>query len=101
MCVVSCSCHHSIYLLAHKNYNDISDYCLQCLPPLMRQMAETERDNQYRLSRETMDAVPFLSEDLKYHPRDFCKWAYQIVFTRAVETEDGDLKLVPMAGEFH
>mmetsp|Transcript_4902 Transcript_4902/g.10748 ORF Transcript_4902/g.10748 Transcript_4902/m.10748 type:complete len:351 (+) Transcript_4902:61-1113(+) len=79
----------------------MTDYCLQCLPPLMRKMAEEERTTCQRLSKDSIASVPFLCDDLKYHPRDFTEWAYQIVYTRAVETEDGDLKLIPMADYFN
>jgi len=84
----------------YENAAAMTDLCLQCLPPLMRMLAEEEREKQRRLSKECIDLVPFLCDDLKYHPRDFCKWAYQIVYTRGFETEDGDWKIVPMADYF-
>lgn len=85
----------------YENAPAMTDFCLQCLPPLMRKLAEEERDNAHRLSKESIKKVPFLCDDLKYHPRDFCQWAYQIVYTRSVETEDGDLKIIPMADYFN
>ena len=85
----------------YENAAAMTDFCLQCLPPLMRKLAEEERDTQRKLSEDTIMRVPFLCDDLKYHPRDFCKWAYQIVYTRAVETEDGDLKIIPLADYFN
>ncbi|KAL7529579.1 hypothetical protein ACHAXR_006344, partial [Thalassiosira sp. AJA248-18] len=83
------------------NAASMTDYCLQCLPPLMQKLAGEERDKSRRLTRESIEMVPFLCDDLKYHPRDFCLWAYQIVYTRSVEMEDGDLKIVPMADYFN
>ena len=85
----------------YQNAPAMTDFCLQCLPPLMRKQAEEEREICRRLSKDTIDPVPFLSQDLKIHPRDYTKWAYQIVYTRAVETADGDLKIVPMADYFN
>ena len=75
----------------------------------MRKLAEEERAIQVSLSRDTMDRVPFLCDDLlcdnlKRHPRDFCLWAYHIAYTRGVEvaTADGgvDVRLVPLADYF-
>lgn len=86
----------------YTNAASMTDFCMQCLPPLMRKLAEEERENQRRLSStESIMSIPFLSDDIKYHTMDFCKWAYQIVYTRSVETEDGDLKIVPMADYFN
>jgi hypothetical protein len=81
----------------YTNAPAMTDFCLRCLPPLMRKRAEEEKEICRRLSKDTIGAVPFLDEDLKYHPRDYTLWAYQIVYTRSFETEDGDLKIVPMA----
>jgi len=85
----------------YSNAPSMTDFCLQCLPPLMRKLTGEERENQHRLSVESIKMVPFLCDDLKYHPRDFCRWAYQIVYTRSIETEDGDLRIVPMADYFN
>lgn len=84
-----------------ENAASMTDFCLQSLPPLMRKLAGEERENQLRLSKDSMMMVPFLCDELKFHPRDFCLWAYQIVYTRAVETEDGDLRIVPVADYFN
>jgi hypothetical protein len=85
----------------YTNAPSMTDICLKSLPPLMRKLAEEERETQQRLSKDSIQRVPFLCDDLKYHPRDFCKWAYQIVYTRSFETEGGDLKIVPMADYFN
>ena len=74
------------------NSVSMTDFCLLCLPPLMKKLANDERENQQRLD---------LCGDLKYHPRDLVKWAYQIVYTRSIETEDGDLQIVPMGDYFN
>ena len=85
----------------YENAAAMTEYCLQCLPPLMRKLAEEERDIQRKLSEDTIQMVPFLCDELKYHPRDFCLWAYQIVYTRSVETDDGDLKIIPLGDYFN
>ncbi|KAL7537994.1 hypothetical protein ACHAXR_008217 [Thalassiosira sp. AJA248-18] len=79
----------------------MTDFCTTCLPPLMKKLAQEEREAQQRLSVESIQAVPFLGDDIKNHPKDMVKWAYQIVYTRAVETEDGDLVIIPMADYFN
>ncbi len=86
------------------NAPSMTDYCLLCLPPLMRKLVGEERDNQRRLS--DLRDVPFLSDDIRNHPRDLVRWAYQVVYTRSVEvydegTGDYELRIVPMADYFN
>ena len=81
----------------------MTEYCLLCLPPLMRKLVGEERENQRRLS--DVSDVPFLNDDIKYHPRNPAMWAYQVVYTRSVEVYDEatgeyDLRIVPMADYF-
>jgi hypothetical protein len=83
------------------NSVSMTHFCLMCLPPLMRKLAAEERENQERLSVDCIEMLPFLNDDIKYHPLDVVKWAYQIVYTRSIETEDGDLQIVPMADYFN
>ena len=83
------------------NAVSMTDYCLLCLPPLMQKLAKEERENQHRLSLDSIKMVPFISDEIKMHPRDLVKWAYQIVYTRAVETDDGDLRIIPMGDYFN
>lgn len=54
----------------------------------MKKLAKEERQNQSRLSVDSIQAVPFLEDEIKNNP-SLVEWAYQIVYTRAVETEDG------------
>ncbi|KAL9188859.1 hypothetical protein ACHAXT_011349 [Thalassiosira profunda] len=81
------------------NACSMTDFCLLCLPPLMKKLAEEERESQERLGTESIAMVPFLGDDIKNNPR-LVKWAYQIAYTRAVETDDGDLQIVPMGDYF-
>mmetsp|Transcript_1053 Transcript_1053/g.2243 ORF Transcript_1053/g.2243 Transcript_1053/m.2243 type:complete len:539 (-) Transcript_1053:37-1653(-) len=84
----------------YSNAVAMTEFCLTCLPPLMKKLAVEERDAQKLLSYDSIQSVPFLADDIKEgFPRDMVTWAYQIVYTRSVETEDGDLKIIPM-GDF-
>jgi hypothetical protein len=61
----------------------------------MRKLAVRERGNMSRLSVSSIKLIPYLDDDIKYDV-ELCNWVYQVVYTRSVETEDGDLKIVPM-----
>jgi hypothetical protein len=74
----------------------MTPFCCLCLPGLMRKLAVKERGNMSRLSdSSTMKLIPFLNEDTTYDV-ELCNWVYQIVYTRSFETDDGDVKIVPM-----
>jgi hypothetical protein len=82
----------------------MTDYCLLCLPPFVRMLAGEERENQRRMSDVRL--VPFLGDDVREHPRDPAKWAYQVVYTRSVpvydeSAADYDLRIVPLADYFN
>jgi len=80
----------------YSNAAGMSPFCLLCLPPLMKKLAEEERANVNCLI-SSIKMVPFLNDIIKDHPRDICRWAYQVVYTRSIETEDGDLRIIPAA----
>jgi hypothetical protein len=61
----------------------------------MRKLTVRERGNMSRLSVSSIKLIPYLNDDVKYDV-ELCNWVYQVVYTRAVETLDGDLKIVPM-----
>jgi hypothetical protein len=78
----------------------MTEYCLLCLPPLMRKLVTEERENQQQLSN--IQHVSFLSDDIKFFPRDIVKWVYQIVYTRSISVYDTptgeyNLQIIPMA----
>lgn len=82
----------------------MTEYCLLCLPPLMRKLVTEERENQHQLSN--IQHVSFLSDDIKNHPRDLVKWVYQIVYTRSISVYDAqtgeyNLQIIPMADYFN
>lgn len=80
----------------------MTDYCLVCLPPLMRKIASEERTKQQQLcNMDALGEVPFLTESMKSH-ESYIKWAYQIVYTRAVPSEDGtNYMIIPLADYFN
>mmetsp|Transcript_28921 Transcript_28921/g.46919 ORF Transcript_28921/g.46919 Transcript_28921/m.46919 type:complete len:546 (-) Transcript_28921:24-1661(-) len=84
----------------YSNAVSMSPFCLLCLPPLMKKLAEEERENVNCLV-SSIKMVPFLSDLIKDHPRDICNWAYQVAYTRSIETEDGDLRIVPVGDYFN
>jgi hypothetical protein len=82
----------------------MTEYCLLCLPPLMRKLVTEERENQHQLSN--IQHVSFLSDDIKNHPRDLVKWVYQNVYTRSISVYDAqtgeyNLQIIPMADYFN
>jgi len=78
----------------YTNAASMTPFCCLCLPSLMRKLAVRERGNMSRLSVSSIKLIPFLNEDTKYDI-DLCNWAYQVVYTRAFEGPNGDLKIVP------
>jgi hypothetical protein len=77
------------------NAASMTPFCCLCLPSLMRKLAVRERGNMSRLSVSSIKLIPFLNDDFKYDV-ELCNWVYQVVYTRSFETEDGDLRIVPM-----
>eukprot|EP00956_Cyclotella_meneghiniana_P004019 scaffold4876_cov64-Cyclotella_meneghiniana.AAC.4 len=84
----------------YTNAASMTPFCCLCLPSLMRKLAVRERGNMSRLSVSSIKLIPYLNDDVKYDV-ELCNWVYQVVYTRSVETEDGDLKLIPMGDYFN
>mmetsp|Transcript_20394 Transcript_20394/g.49055 ORF Transcript_20394/g.49055 Transcript_20394/m.49055 type:complete len:478 (+) Transcript_20394:190-1623(+) len=84
----------------YTNAASMTPFCCLCLPTLMRKLAVKERGNMARLSVSSIKLIPFLNEDTKYDA-SLCEWAYQIVYTRSFETDDGDVRIVPMGDMFN
>jgi len=82
------------------NAASMTPFCCLCLPSLMRKLAVRERGNMSRLSVSSIKLIPFLNDDFKYDV-ELCNWVYQVVYTRSFETEDGDLRIVPMGDMFN
>jgi len=83
----------------YTNGASMTSLCYECLPPLVRSLALKERTN---LMCFDLKKVPFLSEETKKN-RDLLKWAFQVVYTRSFEADDGsgDLRIAPMCDMFN
>eukprot|EP00566_Odontella_aurita_P013548 CAMPEP_0113545714 /NCGR_PEP_ID=MMETSP0015_2-20120614/11415_1 /TAXON_ID=2838 /ORGANISM="Odontella" /LENGTH=453 /DNA_ID=CAMNT_0000446111 /DNA_START=144 /DNA_END=1505 /DNA_ORIENTATION=- /assembly_acc=CAM_ASM_000160 len=81
------------------NAASMTPFCYKCLPSLMASLAMKERANMNNL---LVRRVPFLSDETKSNT-DLWEWAYQIVYTRSFETNNGsgDLCIAPMADMFN
>eukprot|EP00568_Trieres_chinensis_P013518 CAMPEP_0183305984 /NCGR_PEP_ID=MMETSP0160_2-20130417/10549_1 /TAXON_ID=2839 ORGANISM="Odontella Sinensis, Strain Grunow 1884" /NCGR_SAMPLE_ID=MMETSP0160_2 /ASSEMBLY_ACC=CAM_ASM_000250 /LENGTH=329 /DNA_ID=CAMNT_0025469277 /DNA_START=51 /DNA_END=1040 /DNA_ORIENTATION=+ len=77
------------------NAASMTPFCHECIPPLVASLAEKERSNLHCLS---VKWVPFLSDDTNSNAA-LWKWAFQVVYTRSFEPNDGsgDLRIAPMA----
>jgi len=82
------------------NAASMTPFCYKCLPSLMGKLAMEERANLNHLS---VKKVPHLLSIDTIGNADLWTWAYQIVYTRAFETNDGsgDLKIVPLGDMFN
>ena len=81
------------------NGASMTTFCYECLPPLVRSLAMKERKN---LMSFDVQKVPFLRDETKNND-DLIKWAFQVVYTRCFEANDGsdDLRIIPMADMFN
>jgi len=83
----------------YSNAASMTPFCYKCLPSLMASLAMKERANMNHLQ---VKRVPFLSEETRGNA-DLWVWAYQIVYTRSFEANNGtgDLCIAPMADYFN
>ena len=72
-----------------------SAVCYECLPPLASSLAMEERVKFINFDA-ALKTVDFISEEVKGN-KDLTRWAYNIVQTRSFESDDGDIRLTPMA----
>ena len=79
------------------NAVSMTPFCYKCLPSLMASLAMKERAN---LNHLRVRQVPFLADNTKSN-EDLWAWAYQIVYTRSFEGNNGDLCIAPMADMFN
>jgi len=82
-------------------YNAVSmtDFCYECLPPLVFSLSRTERlkfDNIMLV----LDKIDFLRDDIKKNVQ-LCKWAFNVVQTRCIGEEGQDHAIVPVADMFN
>jgi len=83
----------------YSNAASMTPFCYKCLPSLMAALALKERAN---LNHLQVKRVPFLSQETRGNT-DLWVWAYQIVYTRSFEANNGsgDLCIAPMADYFN
>lgn len=81
------------------NAASMTPFCYKCLPSLMSILAMKERANMNHLM---VKKVPFLALETRGNA-ELWAWAYQIVYTRSFEANNGsgDLCIAPMADYFN
>jgi len=82
-------------------YNSVSmtEFCYECLPPLVFSLSRTERVKFNNLL-EVIQKVDVISEDIK-REEAIIKWAFNAVHTRRLGERGQELYLVPMADMFN
>jgi len=85
-------------------YNAVSmtDFCFECLPPLVFRLARDERvkfENMFGLLKWVKT---LLSQEIK-EDRELCKWAFSTVQTRRLPGPDheAEQRIIPMADMFN
>lgn len=73
-------------------------FCYTCIPPLLAKLCKDERARLNNLSIKR--PVNFLSDEIKGDDR-LWKWAFEVVYTRGFEANDGSFNIVPMADMFN
>jgi len=76
-------------------------FCYSVVPPLVSRLCKNERARLKNLSLGKR-GIPFLGNEIK-EEESFWKWAYQVVYTRGFETNNGsgDFCIAPMADIFN
>ncbi|KAL7426272.1 hypothetical protein ACHAXH_000545 [Discostella pseudostelligera] len=82
----------------YSNGASMTPFCYTCIPPLLAMLCDEERVRLFNIS--VKQGLPFLSDEIKSDP-DLWKWAYQVVYTRGFETDNGDFNICPMADYFN
>ncbi|KAL3807558.1 hypothetical protein ACHAXA_001142 [Cyclostephanos tholiformis] len=78
----------------YSNGASMTLFCYTCIPPLVASMCKDERARLNNLSVKRV--VPFLGNDIKGDPK-LWKWAYNVVYTRGFEANDGaNFNICPM-----
>lgn len=83
----------------YSNGASMTQYCSQCLPPLVSKLTSQER---IRFSKffQALKHVYFIGDKVKRN-RGIAKWAFQVVYTRSFPTGYGDVCIAPMADMFN
>ena len=80
------------------NGASMTPFCYTCIPPLLATLCDEERARSFNIS--VKKGLTFLSDEIKAD-RDLWKWAYQVVYTRGNEADNGDFCICPMADYFN
>lgn len=82
-------------------YNAVSmtDFCLECLPPLVFALSRVER-LKFENIMQVLQKVNCVSNDLKME-EGILKWAFNVVHTRSIGKTGTDKKIVPVADMFN
>ena len=84
------------------NAVSMTDFCYECLPPLVFSLSRAERV-KFDYLCQVLPKVDIISDRLK-QDKDVLKWAFNAVLTRSIEAKDGQGKgiaMVPMADMFN
>jgi hypothetical protein len=74
-------------------------FCMSTLPPYIKKVCQGERD-QLRAFKAALKVVEYISPDTKAN-NDLLTFAYNVVFTRSFVSDDGDLRIAPVADYFN
>jgi len=85
----------------YSNGAAMTPFCFSVVPPLVARLCKDERARFKNFSLGKR-GIPFLSAETKGN-EELWKWAYQVVYTRGFETNNGsgDFCLAPMADMFN
>lgn len=70
-------------------------FCMSTLPPYIKQVA-TEKRDEFDAFNAALQVYDYLTPQTKDNI-DILKFAHNVVFTRSFPSEEGDLKIVPLA----
>mmetsp|Transcript_35499 Transcript_35499/g.86054 ORF Transcript_35499/g.86054 Transcript_35499/m.86054 type:complete len:488 (+) Transcript_35499:132-1595(+) len=73
----------------------MDNFCLSVLPPYIKAVCQTERD-QLGAFKRALGAFDYLSPETNNNS-DLLKFAYNVVFTRSWRSDEGDYRIVPVA----
>jgi len=83
------------------NAASMTDFCFECLPPLVSKLAREERRKLRALTGAAIKRIPFLTDETKYN-KELIRFAYQLVYTRAIENPTTqDIQLIPLVDFFN
>lgn len=73
----------------------MDDFCLSCLPPFIKSLCQTERD-QLGKFKSALTNFEYVSPESKSN-NELLEFAYNVVFTRSWRSDEGDYRIVPVA----